>query len=340
MQGTAASGVPAPLTITFAGAILAASVSMGARSFAEPGMQSAFETVGRSAMAIEELTWVLVVLTATTFALVMAFTALAVWRRPDWLRRRSTILIGGFAFPVVVLTGLLVYGLFIERTVVARDSRPRLSIDVIAEQYWWRVHYREPDGTVVASANEIRIPAGVPVELRLSTRDVIHSFWVPALAGKLDMIPGVDNRLQVEAVQPGTLRGQCAEYCGGQHAHMAFYVVVMQDAEFARWLAREREPASPPATPMHERGRALFARNCARCHAIRGTEADGMEGPDLTHVGGRLSLGAGMLPNNIGTMAGWIASAQHLKPGNRMPSFRSFSGVELLALAAYLETLR
>src|SRR5688572_27890010 len=176
-------------------------------------MQSALNAHGREAEAVATLTWVLITGGVAIFVLVMAFVAFAVWRQPEWLRRRSTIIAGGVAFPVLALSTLLVYGLLVERKLGAIGERARLVVDVAAEQCWWRIQYHgETASSRITSANEIRVPVGIPVELRLSTRDVIHSFWVPSLAGKLDMIPGRENRLHIEAVRPGVYRGQCAEY--------------------------------------------------------------------------------------------------------------------------------
>jgi cytochrome c oxidase subunit 2 len=212
---------------------------------------------------------------------------------------------------------------------------------VIGEQWWWRVHYLDEAGEIAAaSANEVRLPAGRPAEILLTTDDVIHSFWAPNLAGKLDMIPGRENRLVIEAARPGLYRGQCAEYCGGQHALMAFDVVVLEEADFSEWLAREAGPARSPEDPMLEAGRdAFMANGCGACHTIRGTAAAGVVGPDLTHVGSRHSIAAGTLPNDAAALAAWIGHAQAIKPGNRMPSFTFIPGDEQAAIAAYLKSL-
>jgi cytochrome c oxidase subunit 2 len=178
-----------------------------------------------------------------------------------------------------------------------------------------------------------------PVALDLKSADVIHSFWVPALAGKLDMIPGKTNRLRILAQRAGEFRGQCAEYCGGPHAFMAFHVVAEDPQRFAAWAARQREPAQPLGGALAARGAELFAASCAACHTVRGAAAAGTRGPDLTHVGSRRTIAAGALPNNAGTLAAWIAASQKIKPGNLMPSFREFRGEELRALASYLEGL-
>jgi cytochrome c oxidase subunit 2 len=169
---------------------------------------------------------------------------------------------------------------------------------------------------------------------------VIHSFWVPSLAGKVDMIPGHRNRLVLRADEPGVHRGQCAEYCGGQHALMAIFVVVQSEADFQRWRVHQAREAAEPADEFLARGRAAFMRGgCAECHTVRGTEARGDLGPDLTHVGSRRSLAAGVLHNHVGTMAGWIAGTQAIKPGSLMPDSRAYDGAELRALAAWLKSL-
>jgi cytochrome c oxidase subunit 2 len=230
-----------------------------------------------------------------------------------------------------VLAALLVYSL-VRGEAVQAPADPALRIEVTGEQWWWRVRYLDARGERdFETANEIRIPAGQPVQLELKSADVIHSFWVPSLAGKLDMIPGRTNRLTLNAARPGEYRGQCAEYCGGPHAFMAFFVIAETEDGFAGWIASQRREAG--------KANSLFVARCGACHTVRGTAAAGTLGPDLTHVGSRRTIGAALLPMNRGSLAGWIASSQHLKPGNLMPSFRHFSGEELRELAAYLESL-
>jgi cytochrome c oxidase subunit 2 len=256
-------------------------------------------------------------------------------------RTARWIALGGVALTVVVLATLFTYSSGIGRALQSHGISPALRVDVTGRQWWWEVRYADStSGRLIVLANEIHIPTGRPVELVLTTSDVIHSLWVPALAGKVDMIPGRTNRLVVRADRPGVFRGQCAEYCGGQHALMALYVVAQPEAEFRRWLANEAEPARAPGDAWLARGRdAFFADDCARCHTIRGTSATGRSGPDLTHVGGRVSLAAGTLGNHPGTMAGWISGAQDLKPGNGMPSTTTLTGPELRALSAWLLSL-
>jgi cytochrome c oxidase subunit 2 len=291
-------------------------------------MQSVFETLGPDAAITAEIGWVLFAGGAAIFLAVMALASYAVFSKskPLFLSEKTLIIGGGIVFPTVTLFILMLWSLARASGMHAPDPEA-LRIEVVGEQWWWRVRYPGFE-----TANEIRVPVGRPVLLELTSADVIHSFWVPALGGKLDMIPGRTTRLRVRAERAGEVRGQCAEYCGGPHALMALHVVAVPEEEFHDWTSSQKIPA--------QRTNALFAANCGACHTVRGTAAAGTRGPDLTHVGTRLSIGAGLLPNSRGALAGWIASSQHLKPGNLMPSFEHFSGPELRELAAYLEGLR
>lgn len=306
------------------------------------GIQSALNPQGPHAAVVAEMSWVLIIGAGAIFAIVMALTAYALFARRERAVRLSGIALiigGGIVFPVITLSVLLAYSLMRAGSLNIATGETPLRLEVTAEQWWWRVRYKDDNGQHdFETANEIRVPVGRPVEIELKSADVIHSFWVPALAGKVDMIPGRINRLRVMAERAGEFRGQCAEYCGGPHAFMALYVVAEQSERFTAWAARQREPAAAPAGELLVRGSELFAANCAACHTLRGTRASGTRGPDLTHVGSRLTIGAGMLPNNAGTIAGWIASSQQIKPGNLMPSFGEFSGEELRALAGYVES--
>jgi cytochrome c oxidase subunit 2 len=307
------------------------------------GVQSALAPTGIEAGRIAHLFWVLVGGGAVIFAAVIALTGLALGRqRHRWLQSENLVLWGGLVFPIVVLSALLAFTLPLMRAgAVAPDDRQALRIEVIGERWWWRVVYTGPDGRPFELANELTIPVGRPVEIALRSADVIHSFWVPRLAGKLDMIPGRTNTLRLVAVQPGISRGQCAEYCGGAHALMSFHVVTLEPAAFETWLAREAASALPPASPQAEAGRALFiAGGCGACHTVRGTDAAGRIGPDLTHVGARHSLAAATLPNDAPSIARWIRDNQHIKPENRMPPFAIFDASQLDALAAYLAGLK
>ncbi len=284
---------------------------------------------------------VLFVMGAVVLILVLIALGVALFGPPRWKRRvagEKLVWIGGLAFPVVVLTGLLIYGLSVTARVADAPRPGEMRVRVTGEMWWWRVAYLDDQGReVVQDANEVHIPAGRPVVLELESADVIHSVWIPRLGGKTDMIPGRRNFMRLQADAPGVYAGQCAEYCGGPHALMGLVVVAHAPADFAAWRLKQAAPAATSTLP----GAAVFtASGCGACHTIRGTEANGLAGPDLTHVGSRQTLGAGILPNNQGTMAGWIADSQGIKPGNRMPSYSVLSGQELRDVAAYLESLK
>jgi cytochrome c oxidase subunit 2 len=222
---------------------------------------------------------------------------------------------------------------------VRHDIAP-LVIEVVGRQWWWEMRYQDsvPSESFV-TANELHVPVGRPVVVLLRSDDVIHSFSVPALTGKRDLTPGHTNTLRFTPTTPGTFMGQCAEYCGFQHAHMAFDVVVHEPATYQAWVDRQRQPAPAPADSARARGRQVFlTRACPMCHAIQGTAARGSVGPDLTHVGSRRSLAAGALPNTPGHLAGWILDPQRQKPGTRMPP-NDIAGPDLEALVAYLRSL-
>ena len=309
-----------------------------------PGIQSALHPRGPDAEAIAHLTWILIGGGTAILLAVLAIAAFALWaplERRAWAAKQRFVIGSAVVFPIVVLTALLIYTVVVEASIGKRGGEPAVRIAVIGHQWWWRVHYLDSQGGLdFVTANEIRIPAGVPVELTLESVDVIHSLAVPNLAGKLDMIPGRVNRLRLHAHAPGVFRGQCTEYCGGPHAKMAFYVVAEKPEDFEGWRASQRNPASATQNAVTAQGHALFMLHCVACHSVRGTEAKGALGPDLTHVGSRISIAAGILPNNRATLAAWVSASQDMKPGNLMPSMNIFSGEELRALAAYLESLK
>ena len=300
-----------------------------------------FDPAGPYSEPVTTLAWALLLGGTAVLLVVLAALWAALFGSAKLKARlggERAIWILGFAFPAVVLTGLLVWGLMLTSSLSAtRVNGQEMRVKIIGEMWWWRVHYQDEEGReTLREANELHIPVGTPVLLELEAADVIHSFWVPRLGGKMDMIPGRTNRLLIQADKPGIYKGQCAEYCGGPHALMGFIVVAHAPADFARWRA-SRLPASEGKAP----GLSLFlSSGCAACHTIRGTPANGLAGPDLTHVGSRQTLGAGILPNNPGTMAGWVADAQAIKPGNRMPAYHQFGGEELRALSDYLVTLK
>jgi cytochrome c oxidase subunit 2 len=307
------------------------------------GTQSVLEPHGPQAREMAELWWIMAAGAVLIWLFVVGCAVYATRIRPavhENFAGTAFIVGGGVILPVVVLSALLTYSFLLAREQVAVPG-DGLRIEVIGKQWWWEVRYFPPGAEEpVIGANEVRLPAGQPVEVSLRATDVIHSFWIPNLAGKTDMIPGSVNRMVIQADAPGEFRGQCAEYCGGPHALMAFYAVAMAPDDFAAWLEREARPARTPEEPFLVEGRELFlASGCGACHTIRGIAAEGELGPDLTHVGGRRSLAAGILPNNVGTIAGWIADPQRIKPNNKMPAFNTFSGEELRALAAYLASL-
>ncbi|WP_312062895.1 c-type cytochrome [Brevundimonas sp.] len=299
------------------------------------------DPAGPFAGPVATVAWVLFVMGAVVLILVLIALGVALFGPPRWKRRvagEKLVWIGGLAFPVVVLTGLLIYGLSVTARVADAPRPGEMRVRVTGEMWWWRVAYLDDQGReVVQDANEVHIPAGRPVVLELESADVIHSVWIPRLGGKTDMIPGRRNFMRLQADAPGVYAGQCAEYCGGPHALMGLVVVAHAPADFAAWRLKQAAPAAASTLP----GAAVFtASGCGACHTIRGTEANGLAGPDLTHVGSRQTLGAGILPNNQGTMAGWIADSQGIKPGNRMPSYSVLSGQELRDVAAYLESLK
>ena len=247
----------------------------------------------------------------------------------------------GTALTLVVLA-VAFAGTMVTLNAASRPARvPSLTMDVTGHQWWWEVTYSEaghPD-LAFTTANEIHLPVGLPVRVRLHSADVIHSFWLPQLAGKTDVVPGQTNETWVEATRPGTSRGLCGEYCGLQHATMALAVTAEPRAQFDHWAQARRAEAVPPATADAEAGRVVFARTCGVCHAVAGTMALGRVGPDLTHVASRGTIGAGALDNTPANLARWIHDAPAVKEGARMPAI-PLDDAELRAVVAYLETLR
>jgi cytochrome c oxidase subunit II len=306
------------------------------------GVQSTLDTAGGAAQSIERLGLVLLIGASVIFLLVIGLLLYGVLSAPKRVAKHRWVIGGGLVFPVAVLSALLVYTLFISNELLFSPPPGSPKIRVIGKRWWWEIRYRQADGTSeIVLANELHLPVGRPVEIDLESADVIHSFWVPSLSGKVDMIPGQVNRITLEATRPGVFRGRCAEYCGAQHALMAFYVIAEPEQAFQRWLAHEATPVIEPSDPFFQRGLDAFLREgCGACHTIRGTRAKGPHGPDLTHVGSRRSLAAGTLDNHVGTLAGWIADSQRIKPGNLMPSMNVFVGQELRAVAMYLESLK
>ena len=263
--------------------------------------------------------------------------------RPESERKGVRWMIaGGVVFPALVLTVLFVLNLQVLGALYPRGDEPApLTIEVTGRQWWWDVRYLDSvPGRIVRTANELHLPVGQRVRLHLRSHDVIHSFWVPGLQGKMDMIPGRTNTFWVQADSAGTWRGQCAEFCGMQHAKMAFVVVADPPDAFARWLDNERLLAAEPSDSAGRVGRETFlSSGCVLCHTVRGTTAQASAGPDLTHVASRRTLAAGELPNTRGNLFGWIANPQALKPGTRMPAI-PLTRDELHAITNYIGSLR
>jgi cytochrome c oxidase subunit 2 len=242
---------------------------------------------------------------------------------------------------VVILVGLLVASVWSGRSVASLHASSAVTIEVTGHQWWWEIAYDDavPSRRVV-TANELHVPLDRPVVLKVTSRDVIHSFWAPNLQGKRDLIPGYTTAIWLQADRPGVFRGQCAEFCGLQHAHMAFDIVAEPEADFERWLDRMRTPAPDPLTDEQRRGRDIFMTGrCSGCHTVTGTAAHGQVAPDLTHMATRRTIGAGTLPNTPEHLGDWVRDSQASKPGNPMPP-NPLSSDDLHALLAYLEILR
>lgn len=304
--------------------------------------QSALNPAGVGAQSIAELFWWMAGGALLIWAAVMGIAFYATRAHPEahGIRGARWLIIGGgIVFPVVVLTGLLIYGLMLMPPLRSAEN-VTLRIEVAGEQWWWRVRYETEAGDKVELANEIRLPVGERVAFSLTSPDVIHSFWIPSLGGKVDMIPGRTNELVLEPTRTGTFRGACAEYCGTSHALMNFPVMVMPRDAFDDWLAEQAEPAQAPGSQLQQDGlRAFLANGCGACHSVRGTEADGTIGPDLTHVGSRLSLAAGTLPADVEAFQRWIGHTGTIKPDVKMPAFGMLPDDQLNAMAHYLKGL-
>jgi cytochrome c oxidase subunit II len=302
------------------------------------GNQNTLDPAGHPERSISNLFWVMFGVAIVGFGLIVFLLFLG------WVRRAQPNLPGGrgeaaatrivlgfgVALPIVLLSALFIWSdFFVMRSTAApaRGSTP-LTIHVIGHQWWWEVRY---DNSTAVTANEIHIPVGTRVGVVLTTADVIHSFWVPELNRKVDMIPGTENRLLLIADHPGVYRGQCAEFCGLQHANMAVEVVAQPKAQFDAWLAHNEQPAA--------HGSQLFAQNCSGCHAIRGTSSRATVGPDLTHFASRRTIAAATFANTPQNLREWLRDPQHVKPGNRMPNLR-LSAADWAALQRYVDSLR
>jgi cytochrome c oxidase subunit 2 len=265
------------------------------------------------------------------------------------LEGNRTVVLLGMVIPALVITLTLGYTIYTLRAVAdggsshGDHSQPKPAVagsstqlEVAGTQWWWRVSYPAEQ---VVTANEIHVPAGVRTHVTVLSEDVIHSFWIPQVAGKLDMIPGKTNTLSFQVDRPGVYRGLCAEFCGLQHAHMHTRLIVQPPDVFAAWLAGQQRPAAPPSEPLQQAGQQIFlSARCGECHTVRGTPAGGSRGPDLTHLASRSTLGAGAHDNTRGNLRGWIVDPQAMKPGNKMPATQ-LAEPDLQALLSYLEGL-
>jgi cytochrome c oxidase subunit 2 len=314
--------------------------------------QSALEPAGPQAGKTAALWWFAFI----TAALVYAATMGALWwaartarRReqrgetlgPDSEQRMTRGVTYGVAATIVILLVFFVADLSVGRTLSPVPSKQPLTIEIEGRQWWWKVTYADtsPHGRFT-TANEIHVPVGEPVLFVLEAQDVIHSFWVPNLAGKKDLIPGYTQSMWFQADTPGVYRGQCAEFCGLQHAKMALHVVAEPREQYQRWVEAQRRSAAMPTDSVARRGREVFlVGQCAMCHAIQGTSAASNAGPDLTHFASRRTIAAGTLPNTRGALAGWIVDPQRIKPGVRMPP-NMLKPQDLDALLTYLQSLR
>jgi cytochrome c oxidase subunit 2 len=315
------------------------------------GWQSALDAHGPAARTLAALFWIFTAVLATVWILTMGAMLLALRKRraagtdplatnPQTERRMTIVVsaaVGLTLLTVLTLTGISYGG---QKALYAHKDGA-ISLLVTGRQWWWQVTYEDPQtNRVFTTANEIHIPVGVPVLVKLESADVIHSFWVPNLTGKLDAITGRQNQLVIQADRPGVYRGQCAEFCGLQHAHMGMLVIAEPKEDFERWRDRQIASATPPADPERQRGMEIFmSKPCVMCHQIRGTDAGGRVAPDLTHVGSRRYIGAGTLETTRGNLAAWIVDPHGVKPGVNMPTIQ-LEPDEVQPLASYLEGLR
>ncbi|MDK3257584.1 cytochrome c oxidase subunit II [Blastococcus capsensis] len=318
-------------------------MSTEALPVAAPAPGSVLDPVGPDAASIAGLTWFMIVLGGLLWLATVVFLVLALRHRAHRAPRRNTrgakafIAVWGVVIPMIVLPAVFAYSLVVGIG-ISRPAPPEaLDIEVVGYQFWWEVRY--PDSGVV-TANEVHVPVGRPVQLQLTSADVIHSLWVPPVSGKVDLVPGRENTMTFQVDEPGTYLGECAEFCGIQHARMQFVLVALPEEEFQEHLLALRLASGTPDTDLERAGRDVFlAASCGDCHRVEDVSEGGVApAPDLTHLASRETIAAGMLENNRGNLAGWILDPQGLKPGVRMPP-NNLGGDELQALLAYLESL-
>lgn len=300
---------------------------------------------GPAAHAVLRLNWTLTAICCLVCVIIALMLMVAMFRRrkttdPRALESKSglTLVYVGSAVSTVALLGIAIYMLVVLAEVADPPREPALTVTVTSYDWWWKVDYGDGPGHFT-TANELHIPVGVPVLVQLKSADVIHAFWVPELSGKTQAIPGVVNRQWIQADRPGIFRGQCTQYCGVQHAHMAFEVYAQPQAEFAEWAAAQQSSSPAPATVQAVRGAKLFEERCAGCHTVRGSRSAGVQAPDLTHVLSRRLIAAGTVLNTPENLMDWVQHVQEIKPGTLMPDMK-FSPAEAGDMSAYLATLR
>lgn len=312
----------------------------------QTGTPYMFEPSGRTAERIADLWWVMLYFGIFVFLLVtsiLLFTVIVKARQRRDLEVNLNpasgmgwIWLGGILLPSFILFILFLLNFRVLDAITAPASETPIRIDVVGNQWWWEVRY--PDYGFI-TANEIHLPVDYPVQVHLTSADVIHTFWVPQLAGKIDLIPGKTTHIQIEATEAGIYRGICAEFCGAQHANMAFIVVAEDERDFLSWVEGQMEPASEPDDQAAQEGLQVFLTSgCPACHTISGLQAAGKIGPDLTHLASRRTIAAGMLENTRGSLAGWIVDPQGVKPGNYMPPIE-MSSQDIQVLLDFLMTL-
>jgi cytochrome c oxidase subunit II len=330
--------------------ILLGLLFIGCSPVTQPGsVPNSLDPQGAGAREIAGLWWLMAGLGTLVFLAVIGLSIAAVRRTmrpepedsvPPVLRDAPNghmwIWVGAILVPAVILAIVYSFDLRTHATLASSSAETQTVIEVVGHRWWWEVRYQDEE---FATANEIHIPIGEPVVIRLRTADVIHSFWVPELHGKMDLVPGQDNQITLQADAAGVYRGVCAEFCGRQHAGMQLLVIAQERDEFNAWMEGQRQPGGQPNDQRLRSGQQVFlGSSCVYCHTVRGTNATADIGPDLTHIASRMTIGAGILPNNPGNLAAWIVDPQHLKPGNLMPP-SSMSGEELQLMLEYLLSL-
>ena len=325
-------------------------LTTAASALACSGNESALDPAGPQADRINGLWWYMFWVSAAVWILVVAALLYAAWRgrqrdaadQSDETNHRLQRPVSFAAgITTVILAGTLVYNIFTGDALASLPRDKALRIKNTGHQWWWEAEYMDPvSGRQVTTANEIHIPVGEPIQIIGSSADVIHSVWLPNLAGKKDLIPGHATAMWLQADRPGIYRGQCAEFCGHQHAKMALLVMAEPRPQFNAWYETQLLPASPPSDSASRMGERVFmSRGCPLCHTVGGTLALGRIGPPLTHAASNYTIAAGTLKNTRGNLAGWIVDPQGIKPGAKMPP-NDLSGSELQALLSYLGSLK